>query len=104
MLIFLELDSREIGLLVTPTRSGGWATLLFDNVPGGAAHVYELMTLTPSWLRGALRVLYRDAEHHRRCESGCLDCILTYSIQEQVSEGLQRRQAHQALEELLYVG
>ena len=100
----LELDSREIGLLVTPTRSGGWATLLFDNVPGGAAHVYELMTLTPSWLRGALRVLYRDAEHHRRCESGCLDCILTYSIQEQVSEGLQRRQAHQALEELLYVG
>ncbi len=100
----LELDSRELGLLVTPTRSGGWATLLFDNVPGGAAHVYELMTLTPAWLRAALRVLYRDEEHHRRCEAGCLDCILTYSIQEQVCEDLQRRQAHQALEVLLGVG
>ena len=97
----LELDSREIGLLVTPTRSGGWATLLFDNVPGGAAHVYELMTLTRKWLQNAKRVLFRDEEHHRRCETGCLDCILTYSIQEQISEGLQRRSAHSALEGLL---
>lgn len=100
----LELDSREIGLLITPTRNGGWATLLFDNVPGGAAHVYELMTLTREWMKSALHVLFRDEEHHRRCDSGCLDCILTYSIQEQLSEGLQRRSAHSALESLLHVG
>ena len=118
----LELDSRELGLMVTPQvslpnaapsvqlelhNSGqveyetGWSSLIYDNVPGGAAHVYELMTVTREWLFKAKEVLYRTPEHHQRCDTACLDCILSYSIQEQVSETLQRRQAHQILEKLL---
>lgn len=96
----LELDARELGMIVTPTREGD-ASLLYDNVPGGAAHVYELLTLAPEWLRQAYQVLYRDEEHHRRCDSGCLDCILTYSIQEQFGGALQRREACAVLDRLL---
>lgn len=93
----LELDSREIGMMLIPTRNDGWATLFFDNVPGGAAHVYELMTMADRWLRQAVLVLYRSPEHHQRCTSGCLDCILTYAIQEQVHDQLQRLHAFEIL-------
>lgn len=127
----LELDSREIALMITPavksktskplaakahpgqtqqistpvqqsfTSGAGWATLIYDNVPGGAAHVYELMTMTRQWLEAARKVLFRSEEHHRRCDTACLDCILSYAIQEQLTETLQRRQAYQVLEQLL---
>ena len=41
----LELDAREIGVLLVPTGEGGkgFGTVLYDNVPGGAGHVRELL-------------------------------------------------------------
>jgi Lhr-like helicase len=96
----LELDSRELGMLCTPLRRG-FGSLIFDNVPGGAAHVYEMFQEGRQWLQRAHQVLYRDAGHHARCEAGCLDCILSYGIQEQVGTPLCRREACQYLERLL---
>ena len=96
----LELDSRELGMLCNPLKQG-FGSLLFDNVPGGAAHVYELFQAGRQWLQRAHQVLYRDAGHDARCESGCLDCILSYGIQEQVGTALCRREACRFLERLL---
>ena len=42
----LQLDSREIGVLTAPSgyMGQGLGTLLYDNVPGGAGHVRELLS------------------------------------------------------------
>lgn len=96
----LELDQRELGMLCTPLQQG-FGTLLFDNVPGGAAHVYELFQAGREWLHRAHQVLYRDAQHHARCANGCIDCILSYGIQQQVGTALFRREACLWLEGVL---
>ncbi len=96
----LELDQRELGMLCSPLPQG-FGSLLFDNVPGGAAHVYELFQAGREWLRRAHQVLYRDAEHHARCQKACIDCILSYGIQQQVGTPLCRREACLWLERAL---
>lgn len=98
----LELDSRELGMLCTPLREH-LGSLLFDNVPGGAAHVYELFQTGKEWLRRAHQVLYRDSSHDARCEQGCMDCILSYGIQGQFEGGLNRRKACRWLEEVMHL-
>lgn len=89
----LELDSREIGYLVLD----GVGPVLYDDVPGGAGHVYELMQQGDAWWNEALEVLgrYDDPaareEHDRRCETACLDCLLTFDAQEAARKGLLKR-------------
>jgi DEAD/DEAH box helicase domain-containing protein len=43
----LELDNRELGALVVPAGDEGkrLGVVLYDNVPGGAGHVLELLHL-----------------------------------------------------------
>jgi DEAD/DEAH box helicase domain-containing protein len=79
----LELDPREIGVLVVPTGRGGKSrgAVLFDNVPGGAGHVGELLDQGKEWLRDARQVLYIDSAHDQRCDSACLDCLLSFDAQ-----------------------
>jgi Lhr-like helicase len=98
----LELDSRELGMLDVPTGVGRFSVVVYDNVPGGAGHVRELLDRGRNWLEEAERVLHVNAEHHARCESACLDCLLTFDTQEVMSRGLlRRREAHAALRVLL---
>ncbi len=100
----LELDMREIGLMTVPAGKdgSGWSVVLYDNVSGGAGHVRELLSLDRLWLEEALRVLYVESNHHQRCETACLDCLLGIDTQIAVSRGLlRRRQAHSALDLLL---
>jgi DEAD/DEAH box helicase domain-containing protein len=99
----LDLDSRELGSLIVPLGLGAnLGIVIYDNVPGGAGHVLELYRLGRTWLDAALAVLYGDAEHHRRCETACLDCLLTFDAQEAMQRGLiQRRLAHRVMSELL---
>ncbi len=100
----LELDGRELGALVTPTglEGRGWGAVLYDDVPGGAGHVRELMSLGLEWLKEAYRTMYVNEQHDATCETACLDCLLTFDAQEPMRLGLlNRRQAMRILGVLL---
>ncbi len=100
----LELDMREIGVMTVPAGKdgSGWGIVLYDNVAGGAGHVRELLGLGRLWLEEALRVLYVNSDHHDRCETACLDCLLGIDAQIALSRGLlKRKQAHRVLALLL---
>ena len=90
----LELDGREIGVLTMPAgRLGqGLGALLYDNVPGGAGHVRELLPMARELLDRAHSVLWVDGNHDRRCKSACLDCLLSFDTQAASFKGLLDRQ------------
>lgn len=96
----LHLDSRELGWMVIPTGAGeAVGGVLYDNVPGGAGHVLELMRYGREWMERALRILYVNEAHHKACKTACLDCLLTF---DSVGAGnLRRDLAYQALKALL---
>lgn len=103
----LELDGRELGALVTPAgiQGRGLGAVLYDNVPGGAGHVRELMAPGRSWLEEAYKTMYVNPEHDECCETACLDCLLTFEAQEPMRKGLlNRRHAIQVLGSLLGYG
>jgi Lhr-like helicase len=100
----LELDGRELGALVTAAgiEGRGLGAVLYDNVPGGAGHVRELMALKGKWLQEAYRTMFVNQQHDETCESACLDCLLTFEAQEPMRRGLlRRRYAMQVLGGLL---
>ncbi len=100
----LELDSRELGTLVVPAGEGGTGlgVVLYDNVPGGAGHVRELLDLEHVWLKEARTTLFINDNHNKYCETACLDCLLTFDAQEVMSRGLlQRKLALTVLDALL---
>jgi hypothetical protein len=79
----LELDSREIGVLLVPSGDSGseWGVVLYDNVPGGAGHVRELLDYDRELIEQARRVMDRGPDHDRRCDSACLECLLSFDAQ-----------------------
>ncbi len=100
----LELDSRELGVLVVPTGSLGATrgAVIFDKVSGGAGHVRELLAQGKDWIRLARQVVYVDEDHHSRCDSGCLDCLLSFDAQIAMADRpFARRHAHQCLTKLV---
>jgi hypothetical protein len=100
----LELDSRELGVLMVPTGEGGLTrgAVIYDNVPGGAGHVRELLAQGKDWLRAAQGALFVSEEHHSRCKSACLDCILSFDAQRAMARWpFVRLQAIGALNQLL---
>ena len=100
----LELDSRELGTLVIPTgdRGRGLGAVLYDNVPGGAGHVRELLAFGRKWLEEARKVMFVNEQHDQTCETACLDCLLTFDAQESMRSGLLQRQlAIRVLDSLL---
>jgi hypothetical protein len=98
----LELDEREIGVMVVPTGEGGcyFGPTLYDNVPGGAGHVLEILNLGKAWFVEARRLMFVNNKHHEECESACLDCLLNFSAQFD-SVNLKRREAVHLLDILL---
>jgi len=100
----LELDSRELGVLLVPTGDGGKCrgAVIYDNVPGGAGHVRELLIQGREWVKSARAALYVNEEHHRLCESACLDCLLSFDAQRAMSQRpFMRRRALESLDRLL---
>jgi DEAD/DEAH box helicase domain-containing protein len=96
----LELDTRELGVMLTGAgeHAQAWDAVIYDNVPGGAGHVRGLLDLGLEWLTAAQQVLYLNQTHHQRCETACLDCLLTFDAQEALEKGLlKRRAAHEIL-------
>ena len=99
----LDLDTRELGCFPL-----GRGIVLHDNVPGGAGHVGELFERHldkdrgRSWLLEAAHILRGDRTHDARCETACLDCLLTFDAQDAMSRGLlQRRLALRVWEDIL---
>jgi DEAD/DEAH box helicase domain-containing protein len=93
----LQLDSREIGVLTVPAAEHGqWGVVLYDNVPGGAGHVGELLELGEEarFAHELVDVLYVSKRHDEQCEGGCLECLLSFDSQAMMNDKpFQRRDA-----------
>jgi DEAD/DEAH box helicase domain-containing protein len=75
----LQLDSRELGARAHSDDSHSASIVLYDNHPGGAGHVLELMDRVRDWFEICRdEVLFVSDEHDRRCTSACLDCLRTF--------------------------
>ncbi len=98
----LEIDARELGLLVAPVRAvaGSNGIVIHDNTPGGSGHVRELLASGREWLERTRQVLFVSEEHNARCVTGCLDCLLSFESQHQ-THGLVRPEALALLDTLL---
>ena len=97
----LELDAIEIGILATPTKLG-YGVLLYDSVPGGAGHVRELQEMGRDLIGAARQALYVNEDHHNKCETACLECLLGFHAQRAAMHGsLQRRVALGVLDSLI---
>jgi hypothetical protein len=77
----LELDSRELNLELKTRRDGELGILLYDTVPGGAGHCFELLNLGRPWLEAARRILQGSPSHSITCRRACLECLLDFSGQ-----------------------
>lgn len=93
----LEIDSRELGMLLVPIDAARTGIGLFDTAAGGAGHVLELAKLGSQWLRDTVAVLRGDADHDARCERACLRCVLSFESQPDAAVGLLDRRAALAL-------
>ena len=91
----LQLDMREIGFIVTPSgyKGTGYGALLYDDVPGGAGHVRELLDMGREWLEEAKECLWVNEAHHDRCRTACLDCLLSFGTQASATRGLLKRKS-----------
>ena len=102
----LELDIREVGVDLVPTGPAGkhFGITLFDNVPGGAGHVAQLLRpeLQNDLLVAAKDRLFVDERHNNNCLTGCLDCVLSFETQRRISSGLfKRREAYDFIRSLI---
>ncbi len=96
---WLQLDARELGAELIPATGGVWSIVLYDNVPGGAGHVRELLDEGDAMFRAAIDILRGTEDHNLRCREACLDCLLGYASQAAHEQGhIDRRLALQWLE------
>jgi hypothetical protein len=74
-------------------------------VPGGAGHVRELIAQGGQWLQTTRQAIYIDPEHNARCETACLDCLLSFDAQMAIAQRpFVRRRALAQLDSLLGIG
>lgn len=98
----LEVDTRELGVLAVPMSGGRWGTVLYDNVPGGAGHVLELLERGRDWLVEALDVVRGTPDHDARIHRACLECLLTFDAQRDAQRNtLDREVAKRVLQHWL---
>ncbi|MHB8879263.1 MAG: DUF1998 domain-containing protein [Myxococcaceae bacterium] len=99
---WLEVDTREIGALATPS-SNGFHPFVFDATAGGSGHAHEMgKALKRDWLVRAQSLLRgTDPElHDRQCAEACLDCLLSFETSSSVPR-LDRRRGLNLLDALL---
>jgi DEAD/DEAH box helicase domain-containing protein len=89
----LELDQREIRMVVDPVGTGRSVVRVFDAVGHGGGHMAELFRRGSEWLSAVRRTLYRSEAHHQKCRTACITCVLSSVSQEDASNGLLDRKA-----------
>lgn len=77
----LELDSRELNLELKARLDGNLGILLYDTVPGGAGHCFELLARGRPWLEAARKILRGFPSHDVTCRRACLECLLDFGGQ-----------------------
>ena len=77
----LELDSRELDLELKARDAGKLGILLYDTIPGGAGHCFELFNLGRPWLVEARGILRGTKLHDSVCRRACLECLLDFAGQ-----------------------
>lgn len=100
----LELDPREIGVMLVPTGEFGigFGPMLYDTAAGGVGHCLELFKSGKQLFDVARDLLYLDAEHNALCNTACLDCLLSFDTQTAAAKSLLvRRQALEILDRLI---
>jgi hypothetical protein len=102
----LELDSRELGVMLAPCRrnSNANGVVIYDTAAGGAGHVFELMKIGRVWIEKAVTILDAngDPTHDQRCQHACLDCILSYD--NQLNIGMLKRKEGLKMLKSLFTG
>ena len=73
----LELDAREIRMVVDPPEAGRWVVRVFDAVGHGGGHMAELFGRADEWLASTGRVLRRSPAHDELCRTACIACVLS---------------------------
>jgi len=96
----LELDSRELNLELKARDAGKLGILLYDTIPGGAGHCFELFNLGQDWLKEARRILRGTASHDAVCRRACLECLLDFAGQFHAAR-LNRKGALELLDAVL---
>ena len=72
--------------------------VVYDNVPGGAGHVLQLLQDSERWLKLAADVLHGSDKHHASYETACMDCILSADVFDEADmTKLQRKRAYEFL-------
>ncbi len=89
----LELDQREIRMMVDGTAGGSRILRVFDAVGHGAGHIPDVFRRGTEWIEAAMRVLTRSPAHHARCATACISCVLSSVSQGDARAGLLDRHA-----------
>jgi hypothetical protein len=89
----LELDQREIRMVVDPVATGRSVVRVFDAVGHGGGHMAELFRRGSEWMLAVRRTLYRSEAHHQKYRTACIACVLSAVSQEDASNGLLDRNA-----------
>jgi hypothetical protein len=77
----LELDSRELDWELKARDAGKLGILLYDTIPGGAGHCFELFKLGQEWLKEGHNILRGTKLHDSVCRRACLECLLDFAGQ-----------------------
>lgn len=88
----LQIPESELGGTTYRNSVDTWSILLYDNVPGGAGHAYQLKSMVPELIREA----YHVVDGHCGCGEStcCYGCIANYynqTIQHKLSRGEAKR-------------
>ena len=89
----LELDQREIRMVVDTPVAGRWIVRVFDALGHGGGHMAELFRRGREWLANTRRVLHRSEAHHALCRTACITCILSPVSQDDARNGNLDRKA-----------
>ena len=94
----LQIPESELGGTTYRNSVDTWSILLYDNVPGGAGHAYQLKSMVPELIREA----YHVVDGHCECGEStcCYGCIANYYNQP-IQHTLSRGEAKRALGSLL---
>lgn len=88
----LQIPESELGGTTYRSSVDTWSILLYDNVPGGAGHTYQLKSMVPELIRES----YHVVDGHCGCGEStcCYGCIANYynqPIQHKLSRGEAKR-------------